>query len=427
MQSINIRDKRTQYILLLLGAALILSLILSGMALGWTSGQAAPGSTTMMCNDGPTFDLQATDGRIDTPDGNSVYMWGFALDPGTFQMPSPVLCVNQGDTVTINLTNRLVEPVSMVFPGQKNVLVNGAPAQPQFSGPTLTSLTNEASPGDMVSYSFVASSPGTFLYESGTNVHKQVQMGLAGALVVRPALGASYAYNDPTTQFDPDREYLLVFQEIDPMLHQAVEFGQPYNVTSRHDHYWTINGRGSVDTLLDNNVFWMPAQPYSSLVQVEAGAALPALIRYLDAGTVNHPFHPHGNTMQVVGRDGSALGAAALENFTTTIGAGQTYDLLFRWDNVEAWDPDTNPLPSSTGFPFPNLGNLVFKDDLTYYSGDEYLGYQGELPTGVTSFNQCGEFYFPWHSHALNEIQNFDEGFGGMLTLVRVDPPGGCP
>ena len=44
----------------------------------------------------------------------------------------------------------------------------------------------------------------------------------------------------------------------------------------------------------------------------------------------------------------------------------------------------------------------------------------------VASFNECGEFYFPWHSHALQTVQNFDEGFGGMNTLVRVDPPVGC-
>jgi len=212
------------------------------------------------------------------------------------------------------------------------------------------------------------------------------------------------------------------------VLHQAVEFGLPYNITTRHDRYWLINGRGAVDTLLDNNVVWLPHQPYSSLVRIEAGAPLPALIRYLNAGTVNHPFHPHGNTMQVVGRDGRFLGAAALENFTTTIGAGQTNDLLFRWDNVEGWTPGPNGnIPENSKFPFPNLDNLVFKDDVTFYSGDEYLGQQGPFPTGVTSFNQCGEFYFPWHSHALHEIQNFDEGFGGMLTLVRVDPPGGCP
>jgi len=403
---------------------LILALALPGVAFGWPSGRALA-STTMMCNTNgsATFNMNATDGYIDTPDGNSIYMWGFAMDSGTFQMPGPVLCVNEGDTVTINLANNLTERVSIVFPGQIGVTASGdTPVDPSDD-----LLTAEADPGSTATYSFVASEPGTYLYESGTNVHKQVQMGLVGALVVRPALGENYAYNDPSTEFDLGREYLLLFQEIDPLLHQAVEYGLDYNVTTRHDHYWLINGRGAVDTLLDNNVFWMPYQPYSSLVRVEAGAALPALIRYLDGGTVNHPFHPHGNTMQVVGRDGRALGAAALENFTTTIGAGQTYDLLFRWDNVESWDPNTNPLPTSPNFPFPNLGNLVFKDDLTYYSGDEYLGQQGALPVGVTSYNECGEFYFPWHSHALNEIQNFDEGFGGMLTLVRVDPPGGCP
>ncbi len=421
MKSAIIDNKRIRLLLFLIGVALILTLALPGMVIGRP--QAAISDTTMICTTDPsaTFDMQATQGYIDTPDGNSVYMWGFAMNPGSFQMPGPVLCVDEGDTVTINLTNNLSEAVSMVFPGQKGVTATG-------TAPSSYSLAAEADPGGgMASYSFVAEEPGTYLYESGTNVHKQVQMGLAGALVVRPAAGDNFAYNDPATQFDPDREYLLLFHEIDPALHQAVEYGLPYNVTTRHDHYWTINGRGAVDTLLDNNVFWMPNQPYSSLVRIEAGAALPALIRYLNAGTVNHPFHPHGNTMKVVGRDGRALGAAALENFTTTIGAGQTVDLLFRWDNVESWDPNANPLPAAPDFPFPNLGNLVFKDDLTYYSGDEYLGYQGELPTGVTSFNECGEFYFPWHSHALNEIQNFDEGFGGMLTLVRVDPPGGCP
>ena len=44
---------------------------------------------------------------------------------------------------------------------------------------------------------------------------------------------------------------------------------------------------------------------------------------------------------------------------------------------------------------------------------------------GQVSFNRCGEYYYPWHSHALNEFQNFNEGFGGLATLLRVDPPVG--
>ena len=82
--------------------------------------------------------------------------------------------------------------------------------------------------------------------------------------------------------------------------------------------------------------------------------------------------------------------------------------------------------------PFPggaaniNYRNLTFKDGDTYFSGSAYLGQKGTLPTATVSQNICGEWYFPWHSHALNEFSNFDEGFGGMATLLRVDPRGGC-
>jgi len=68
----------------------------------------------------------------------------------------------------------------------------------------------------------------------------------------------------------------------------------------------------------------------------------------------------------------------------------------------------------------------MFKDGNTFYSGKPYLGYKGTLPTGTVSQNVCGEWYFPMHSHALNEFTNFDEANGGMSTLLRVDPPGGC-
>jgi hypothetical protein len=80
------------------------------------------------------------------------------------------------------------------------------------------------------------------------------------------------------------------------------------------------------------------------------------------------------------------------------------------------------PLP----VPPPNYRDVFFKDANTWYGSSPYLGYKDTLPTGVTSQNICGEWYFPWHSHALNEFTNFDQGFGGMGTLLWVDPPGGC-
>src|SRR3990170_4032248 len=53
-------------------------------------------------------------------------------------------------------------------------------------GGVLTSLTNVAPPGESVTYRFTASEPGTYIYESGTEPDKQMQMGLVGALIVRP-------------------------------------------------------------------------------------------------------------------------------------------------------------------------------------------------------------------------------------------------
>ena len=387
---------------------------LLAVAVPTSSGQSAG---TLPCTTGPTFNLKATSGRISTPDGGSVFMWGFAKNPGSFQMPGPILCVTQGATVTVNLLNNLAEPVSIVFPGQTDVTATGG-------SPGL--LTGQAPPGGTITYSFTAGEPGTYLYESGTNPHKQVQMGLYGALIVRPTMGAGFAYNDAATQFATAREYLLLLHDMDPGLHRAVERGDPYDVTKKHDRYWTINGRSFPDTIAANNVAYLPRQPYGALVRVRPatnGTSLPALIRYANAGMSNHPFHPHGNHVRVIAQDGRLLGAAgalSIEQFTQTAGSGQTFDLLFKWTNVENWSL-THPVPVT----LPQLRNLVFKDNVTWYSGSPYIGKKAALPSGTASFNRCGEYYYPWHSHALNEFQNFNEGFGGLATLLRVDPPVG--
>ncbi len=423
--------KRIGLGLLLLLVSALVALALPESVIGRPQMAPAAVGTTMVCTNGPTFNLETADGYISTPDGNSIYMWGYTTSGGSFQMPGPVLCVNQGETVMINLTNNLPEPVSIIFPGQTGVTSTGG--SPGLFTAEAAACTGSPSctPGT-VTYSFVASEPGTYLYESGTNPHKQVQMGLYGALIVRPAGHPDWAYNDPSTAFNPDREYLLLMHDIDPELHYAVEHGLPYDVTTMWDRYWTINGRSFPDTIADNFVPWLSTQPYGALVQIQPYDAttnpLPALVRYANAGMVNHPFHPHGNNLRIIARDGRLLRGpngenTSFESFTTTVGSGETYDLFAQWYDDEGWTSTGNPVPVQV----PGLYNLVFKDGATFFSGSPYLGEQGDLPVGVTSYNQCGEYYFPWHSHALNEFVNFDEGFGGLATLWRIDPPGGCP
>jgi hypothetical protein len=38
-------------------------------------GTAAAGPIGMVCQNGPTFDLTARGGYVETPDGNAVFMW----------------------------------------------------------------------------------------------------------------------------------------------------------------------------------------------------------------------------------------------------------------------------------------------------------------------------------------------------------------
>ena len=86
-------------------------------------------------------------------------------------------------------------------------------------------------------------------------------------------------------------------------------------------------------------------------------------------------------------------------------------------------EPGTNPLPVAAaelpGRDLQGRQHLLQRQPVPRLQGHA----AGRAPS---SQNVCGEWYFPWHSHALNEFTNFDEGFGGMGTLLRVDPPGGC-
>jgi FtsP/CotA-like multicopper oxidase with cupredoxin domain len=383
-----------------------------------------------------TFTLTATAGYISTPDGNSIYMWSYAPTGGDFQLPGPALCADSGAHVTVVLNNTLPEATSIIFPGQNQVLADGRPAQPEVdSGGTLTSLTTTAAATTgSVTYTFTAGSPGTYLYESGTDVEKQVQMGLFGGLVIRPGAHHDWENDRADSAFDPGHEYLYLLSEVDPDLHLAVERRRAYDFTKYRARYFMINGRSMPDTIAPNHAAWLPAQPYGALIHIQPYDAVtnpkPALIRYLNAGTVSYPFHPHGSDEQLIAKDGHpAAGPAGQDlsyaNFLIDVAPGQTIDTLMTWKDVEHWDANTNPIP----VPLPLLQDqIVGPGTETWFSENPYLGgTPGQIPAGMVQNNQCGEYYHVAHSHALEQATNYGATFGGMMTLIRIDPPAGCP
>ena len=224
-----------------LAMMLVLSLMAFSPLAHIQSAQAqAPAATGIVCATGPNFSLTAQEGYIILPDMTTMYMWSYGPTGGAFQHPGPVLCVNEGDTVTVNLTNSLPYGLatSMVFPGQENVTAGGLPVAPDLAN---NSLTNSVANGGTITYSFTASRPGTFIYESGTDPKTQVTMGLFGVLIVRPSQGADHVYNRADSQFTPTEDFMALLSEIDPFQHAAWEtsadVGRSFNMNNYQARY----------------------------------------------------------------------------------------------------------------------------------------------------------------------------------------------
>src|SRR5690606_5386052 len=137
-----------------------------------------------------------------------------------------------------------------------------------------TSLTNVAAAnGGTVTYSFVAGRPGTYIYQSGTDSERQVRMGLFGALLVRPTRddptnNVRYAYAEGDNAYKASTEFMIMMSEVDPMLNQAVERGQSFDMTLYQPRYWLVNGRGYPDTIAPNYAPWLPSQPYGAMARI---------------------------------------------------------------------------------------------------------------------------------------------------------------
>lgn len=422
---------------------------------------------------GPSFNFTVKTDHVSIADGGSMLLWGYANGDGRAQYPGPTMIVNQGDRVTVTLTNKLAVAagttpnVSLVFPGHTVTTTCSTTG----SCPEET-LATEVPPDSTTSatYSFVADKPGTYTYHSGTNPGLQVEMGLTGVMIVRPAgfdPDAPTAYGHPDTAYDYEELFFLT--EMDPNIHQTVEFYGPDHLSLKpmldnyFSNYWFINGRTAPDDLAAPNVFWLPTQPYNSAPRMHPGDTV--LMRVVGGGRDLHPFHHHGNHATVIARDGRMLESApgagpdlATEGFTITSSPGKSVDALFTWSGeglnwdiyggtdvgsddpnsdfyhqcagsdgptAGVFDPDTHEYCGDHGKPFPV--NLPGNQELAFggwWGGSPYLGSLGALPPGEGGLNPNGGYSFMWHSHTEKELTNWDIFPGGMLTMMIIEPPG---
>lgn len=297
-------------------------------------------------------DLWSKTGTISMPDGISIPIWGYAesafLQP---QIPGPIIEAVVGDVIQINLYNQLNEPSSIMFPGQNIVPTPVKNAQGRF-----ISYTAHAEPGDNISYSFTAQKPGVFLYESGTNPGKQIQMGMYGMIIVRPVdydpLTARTAYGIGT-ESGFDVEQVLILNEVDSKLHNNIASSQPYDLHDYKPDYWTFNGRSYPHSIEPSN---SSSQPYSSKIDAQVGGRI--LIRCINAGFQHHNIRFENLISQIVGIDSIPLKSDALdktyEKNTVTIASGESYDLILTANSpgkYVIYDRDYNHTVNVNSFP----------------------------------------------------------------------------
>jgi FtsP/CotA-like multicopper oxidase with cupredoxin domain len=448
-------------------------LLAAVVTLGATAHAAAPGIT------GPNFNLTAGPAYLTQPDGQAVYSWGFGCKGApagyapaaingascsSMQVPGPTLIVNEGQTVTVTLTNNLPAAAgntSILFPG----------FQVQSSGGVQGLLAGEAVPGGSVTYTFVANSPGTRSYYSGTQTDLQVEMGLYGVIIVLPATpyagntGTKACLNDlqdgnnvargtlhpgesdiekdyrlSTSAYDDahtcyDREYLFQFSEIDPSVHLQAEAqvaarkdctagqaGCSLNVSTEpyHPAYFMINGRSMPDDMDPNYSPQYPHQPYNGNPHLHPGEQV--LLRIVGQGRWQHPFHEHANHVRVLARDGNLIltpdgnGLAGPALFTTTTTPGQAIDGIFYYTGRGLnWDMYGHNPKSSDG----NAKLACYPDANGYNTGYDTSGSYGPAnlmhPDAQSAIN-----YFEWcqdHNKPLETAPTGDVGGGGPATL----------
>jgi len=415
---------------------------------------AAPGITGGATT--PAFNLQASPAYVTQPDGQAIYSWGYGCNgapngyapaaiSGAFcnamQLPGPTLIVTEGDTVTVNLTNNLPAAAgntSILFPGFNVTVSGGTPGL----------LTQEATHGNTVTYSFTAGSPGTRAYYSGTQGDLQVEMGLYGAIIVLPKIVpanctaglpatapgnnaaarsfwnesdfrlAQAAFDNASTCYD--REYLFQFSEMDPAVHYmalqqvnalagcvAGATGCSLSVPTEpyHPAYFMINGRSMPDDMDPNYVVQYPNQPYNGNPHMHPGEI--TLLRIIGQGRWQHPFHEHANHVRILARDGNLLTSptdgtslAGPLMFTTTTTPGLAMDGLFYYTGKGLnWDMyGHNPKSADTNAKLPCT--------------PDSNGYNTGAPTAINYFEWCQD-----HDKPMQAAPFGDVAAGGPVSL----------
>ena len=228
--------------------------------------------------------------------GFKAHLWGY-----NGQSPGPTIEVVEGDRVRIFVTNKLTEPTSVHWHGQR--LPNGMDG--------VTGLTQAAiQPGKTFVYEFIAKRPGTFMYHPHADEMVQMAMGMMGLWITHPK-----GKHPLIDRVDRDYCFLLSSFDVDPGSYTP-----------------------KIMTMVDFNIWAWNSRVFPGIDALVATQNDKVRIRVGNLSMTNHPIHVHGHEFQVTGTDGGPVPTTARwPEVTTDIGVGQMRQIEFVADEPGDW------------------------------------------------------------------------------------------
>jgi CopA family copper-resistance protein len=249
-------------------------------------------------------------------------------------VPGPILRLREGDTVTLNVTNRLDEPSSIHWHG---ILL----PNPMDGVPGLT--FRGIMPGETFTYRFPVRQAGTYWYHSHSGM--QEQTGLYGPLILEPRGREPYSYQ---------RDHVVMLSDWtdeDPMtvLSNLKQQSDYYNYNQRTLGTFAKDARrDGLGATIDDRLTWGRMRMSPTDLMDVSGATYTFLmngqpparnwtglfapgekvrLRFINgASMTTFDVRIPGLTMTVVQADGSDVEPVEVEEFR--IGVAETYDVI---------------------------------------------------------------------------------------------------
>ena len=314
--------------------------------------------------------------------GFNAKLWGY-----NGQSPGPTIEVVEGDRVRIFVSNKLPEPTTVHWHGQR--LPNGMDGVSGLTQPPIA-------PGKTFVYEFTARRPGTFMYHPHADEMVQMAMGMMGLWITHPKT----AHPD-IDGVDRDFCFLLNSYDIEP------GSAMPKVMTMVDFNLWSWNSRifPGIDPLVVRHM---------DKVRLRVG----------NLTMTNHPIHIHGHEFFVTGTDGGPTPRAARwPEVTVDVAVGQMRQMEFVADEPSDWAFHCHKSHHTMNAMGHNVPTMIGIDQQAFAKQISEL-VPDYMVMGERGMHEMGKMEMPLPDNTAPMMTGQGPfggvGMGGMFSVIKV-------